>query len=109
MQQDSFSRVELVQDAGLKTVFTVPINIEGNILAVICFFKLSPLPHNPELVELVNAVALELSGLIGRKQTEEALKQANKELLRLANLDGLTQIANHRCFDESLTNEWLRL
>jgi hypothetical protein len=30
-------------------------------------------------VELVNAVALELSKFIGRKQTEEALKQANKE------------------------------
>ncbi len=37
------------------------------------------------------------------------MKRANKELLRLANLDRLTQIANHRCFDESLTNESLRL
>lgn len=109
VEQDAFLRAELVQYAGLKTAFAVPINIEGNVLAVMCFFKRSPLPHNPELVELVNAVALELSGFIGRKQTEEALKQANKELLRLANLDGLTQIANRRCFDESLTNEWQRL
>nr|WP_277875209.1 diguanylate cyclase [Anabaena sphaerica] len=50
-----------------------------------------------------------MSGFIGRKQTEEALKQANKELVRLANLDGLTKIANRRCFDESLAQEWLRL
>ncbi|MGM3306620.1 diguanylate cyclase domain-containing protein [Anabaena sp. WFMT] len=107
--EDVFLRLELVQDAGLKTAFAVPISIEGEVLVVMCFFKRSLLDYNSELVELVNAVALELSGFIARKKTEEALKQANKELLRLANLDGLTQIANRRCFDDSLSHEWLRL
>ncbi|WP_325078590.1 diguanylate cyclase domain-containing protein [Sphaerospermopsis aphanizomenoides] len=106
---DVLLRVDLLQDAGLKTAFAVPIIIERKLLVVMCFFKRSPLSYSPEILELVNAVALELSGFIGRKQTEEALKEANKELLRLAHLDGLTQIANRRCFDESLTNEWLRL
>lgn len=35
-----------------------------------------------------------------------ALEQANRELQRLANSDGLTQLANRRRFDEYLEQEW---
>lgn len=44
-----------------------------------------------------------------RKRVEEALRQANRELQRLVNIDGLTQIANRRCFDQVLHQEWKRL
>ncbi len=36
------------------------------------------------------------------------LEAANRELERLANLDGLTQVANRRRFDEYLLQEWRR-
>ncbi len=42
------------------------------------------------------------------RKTKEALEAANQELLRLATLDGLTQIANRRRFDEYLDQEWRR-
>jgi diguanylate cyclase (GGDEF)-like protein len=44
-----------------------------------------------------------------RANAETALQSANVELTRLAYLDGLTQIANRRLFDERLQQEWLRL
>jgi hypothetical protein len=44
-----------------------------------------------------------------RKHAEEALQEANQELQRLATVDGLTQVANRRYFDESLAREWARL
>lgn len=34
------------------------------------------------------------------------LQSANSELYRLANSDGLTQVANRRCFNEYLEKEW---
>ncbi|HEY9621339.1 MAG TPA: PleD family two-component system response regulator [Crinalium sp.] len=40
---------------------------------------------------------------------KEQLEIANQKLERLASLDGLTQIANRRCFDECLQYEWQRL
>ncbi len=43
------------------------------------------------------------------QQSETSLKQANLELEKLVNLDGLTQIANRRCFDDRLRIEWQRL
>jgi diguanylate cyclase (GGDEF)-like protein len=41
-------------------------------------------------------------------ETGEALRKANQELLRLANTDGLTQVANRRHFDQRLALEWRR-
>jgi diguanylate cyclase (GGDEF)-like protein len=40
---------------------------------------------------------------------ELELQQANRELQLLTHLDGLTKIANRRCFDEFLEREWKRL
>ncbi|GBF82169.1 GGDEF domain-containing response regulator [Aphanothece sacrum] len=37
------------------------------------------------------------------------LHELNTKLHRLANLDGLTEVANRRCFDETLEHEWRRL
>ncbi|MTJ52913.1 diguanylate cyclase [Anabaena sp. UHCC 0253] len=109
IEKDMFLRWELAQNAQLRSILTVPITLEKQALIVMCFFKRSPIPYNLELLELVNAVAIELSGFIQNKQTEEALKQANKELTKLANIDALTQVANRRCFNENLSNEWLRM
>jgi diguanylate cyclase (GGDEF)-like protein len=43
-----------------------------------------------------------------RKRAEAELEKANHELQRLATLDGLTQIANRRQFDDVLQREWRR-
>jgi diguanylate cyclase (GGDEF)-like protein len=47
-----------------------------------------------------------LAGLVEERTQELAI--ANKELARLARLDGLTGIANHRRFREFLDQEWRR-
>lgn len=44
-----------------------------------------------------------------RQQAEAKLQQANLELQRIVNTDSLTQIANRRCFDETIQQEWQRL
>jgi diguanylate cyclase (GGDEF)-like protein len=44
-----------------------------------------------------------------RAVAEIALQSANQELQQLAYLDGLTQIANRRQFDECMAQEWRRL
>lgn len=55
-------------------------------------------------------VHLELRLLTRRVQEQAvALQVMNQELMRLANLDGLTEVANRRRFDEYLEQEWLRL
>ena len=46
--------------------------------------------------------------IIEREHIEQALQLANQELQRQSLEDGLTGIANRRCFDERLEQEWKR-
>ncbi|ELS31428.1 MULTISPECIES: GGDEF domain-containing protein [Pseudanabaena] len=62
---------------------------------------------NCQLEQRVEARTLELQAEIERrKKVEIALKEANQKLESLVNIDGLTMIANRRCFDNRLTEEW---
>jgi len=56
-----------------------------------------------------NRVLLLYRDITDRKAAELALERANRELDKLANLDGLTQIANRRKFESTLKAEWQRL
>jgi len=51
----------------------------------------------------------QFKNITARKIAERELAAANATLKRITLLDGLTQIANRRCFDETLKREWLRL
>lgn len=44
-----------------------------------------------------------------RQLAEQKLQFVNQELRRIATMDGLTQVANRRCFDQQLQQEWGRL
>jgi len=44
-----------------------------------------------------------------RKYAENTLKEANERLERLSASDGLTGVANRRCFDQTIKREWTRL
>ncbi|MGK7946018.1 MAG: diguanylate cyclase [Microcystaceae cyanobacterium] len=59
-------------------------------------------------VKLGDGFAITLRNITERKQIEIKLHTANQELKRLANLDGLTKIANRRAFDHFLEKEWKR-
>ncbi|MBN2467098.1 MAG: diguanylate cyclase [Deltaproteobacteria bacterium] len=48
------------------------------------------------------------TNITDRKQAEAMLQEANRKLQQLAIIDGLTQLANRRKFDESLELEWKR-
>ena len=47
-----------------------------------------------------------LKDITGRKRMEAELEKANRELERLATIDGLTQVANWRRFNEYLQQAW---
>lgn len=60
-------------------------------------------------VKLGDGCAITIRDITERKQIELALQKANQKLELLANLDGLTQVANRRCFNNRLQSEWQRL
>jgi diguanylate cyclase (GGDEF)-like protein len=60
-------------------------------------------------VKLADGFAITVRDITARKKIELELQQANHDLQLLAHLDGLTEIANRRCFDLFLASEWQRL
>ncbi|AIE74247.1 MULTISPECIES: high salinity-induced biofilm formation responseregulaton Rre2 [unclassified Synechocystis] len=59
-------------------------------------------------VKLGDGFAITVRDITDRKRMELELQAANQQLQLLANIDGLTHIANRRRFDEYLAQEWQR-
>lgn len=55
------------------------------------------------------AILSQFKNITERKIAEQKLEELNKTLTMMARVDGLTQIANRRHFDETLQQEWSRL
>lgn len=70
-------------------------------------FLLTAMPLLGLSGEIVGLVE-QFKDITERKRYEEALEKANKELEQLAAIDGLTQVANRRVFDDQFKSEWLR-
>ncbi|MEA5619363.1 diguanylate cyclase [Cronbergia sp. UHCC 0137] len=60
-------------------------------------------------VKLGDGFAITIRDITARKKIEISLQDANQKLEELANLDGLTQVANRRCFNKKLQTEWVNL
>lgn len=104
------------------TLEDLEIHREGKIIAL--EVRATPIFDNQE--QIVYAIVA-FADITKRKQAQKILsdyyhtletqvaertaelEQANQQLHRLANLDGLTQVANRRRFDEYLNQEWKRL
>jgi GAF domain-containing protein len=110
-----------------KSVLCVPLLHQGNLRAIVYLENnLIATAFTEERVEMVRllcaqaAISLEnaqlyaeqaaYTQLLEQRVAERTveLQRANQELELLANLDGLTQLANRRRFDEYLAQEWRR-
>lgn len=69
----------------------------------------NPREWQPLEIDLLKQLATQVGIAIQQAELYQQLETANQTLLRLASLDGLTQLANRRRFDEYLAQEWRRL
>ncbi|HEY9804172.1 MAG TPA: diguanylate cyclase [Leptolyngbyaceae cyanobacterium] len=116
--------LSLLEKFQIKAKIVVPV-MKGNTLwGLLCVhqcrcsreWKTTEIQFIQQLAAQFN-VALEHSELLEQSrsqanqlaQANQALEQANSQLEKLSKLDGLTKIANRRCFDEFLEREWHRL
>ncbi|MGI0480189.1 diguanylate cyclase domain-containing protein [Geminocystis sp. CENA526] len=57
-------------------------------------------------VKLEDGFSLTVRDITVTKKFEIQLQEGNRQLQLIANLDGLTQVANRRCFNNYLKSEW---
>ncbi|WP_242051438.1 PAS domain S-box protein [Nostoc sp. FACHB-280] len=78
--QPVFLRSPQAAKVGLKAAFGMPILAEGEVLAVLVFFKRTAASIDKRLLMLVGAVATQLGSLIQRKMIEAAHRQSEERL-----------------------------
>lgn len=102
--------VELLRSLQIRANLVVPIlqqeKLWGLLIAHQCH---STRQWQQSEVNLFNQLASQAAIAIQQSELYLQLQQANQELQRLVALDGLTKVANRRCFDETLNTEWQRL
>ncbi len=101
---------ELLQLYQVKAAMVVPI-LNGEDLwgLLIAHQRATPRYWQAFEVNLLQQLASQVAIAIHQSVLYQQLQAANEELQRLATLDGLTQIANRRRFDQYLDAEWQRL
>lgn len=76
------------------------------VFAVTCLILSAIIDEKQRATNTLEAILANLENSVKERTAE--LQKVNDELSRLAHLDGLTQIANRRQFDDYLVKEWKR-
>lgn len=93
-------------NAAVRSEYLVPIRHRERLLGVLNLESTLENFFTAEVCTLFTAVARQIAGTIYSARVVRELEQANHELQQMSRCDGLTGIANRRCFDNSLEQTW---
>lgn len=101
---------ELLSQLQVKANLVVPILHGEQVWGLIAVQHCSePRQWQPSQIDLLKQLSNHVAIAIQQSELYQQLQVANQELQRLAMVDGLTQVANRRYFDDYLQQEWHRL
>jgi diguanylate cyclase (GGDEF)-like protein len=89
--------------------YLVPIRHRGRLHGVLNLESTRRDFFTPEVCKVFDAVAEQVAGAIHLTRLVRELELANRKLREISMIDGLTGIANRRCFDQRLAEAWDRL
>lgn len=75
-----FTRQHLAARVGLTSGVAFPVQSAGSFFAVLEFFSLRRMGHDPNLVNMMAAIGSEIGQFIHRRSAEDALRRAHDEL-----------------------------
>lgn len=94
----------------IHSMMGIPLKIESHITGVLALAHIEPdKVFGEDELDILSRFADLASVALDNARLYRELQKANEELERLAVIDGLTQIANRRLFDEYLNREWKRM
>lgn len=86
--------------------YLVPISHSGRLHGVLNLESTEARLFTREVRAAFDAIAVQIAGAVHLACVVRELEQANRKLQLLSMSDGLTGIANRRCLDERLREEW---
>ncbi|MBE9226787.1 PAS domain S-box protein [Phormidium sp. LEGE 05292] len=102
--------VEFLYELSVRAKLVVPLMAGENLWGLLIAHHCRDVRDwQPSEISLLQQLATQLGIAIQQALLVEQMELANAELKRLACLDGLTQVANRRHFNEYLEREWRRM
>jgi diguanylate cyclase (GGDEF)-like protein len=105
----------LILREGIRSSLTCPLIANGKAVGFLFFSSDRPDTYADVHAAFFRQVAGQLSTIVDKSRlyqellaTKQQLEVANRELARLASVDGLTGIPNRRYYDDQLQREWRR-
>lgn len=92
----------------VRSEYLVPIRHRDRLHGVLNLESTQAGFFTADVRRMFDAVAAQIAGTIHLARVVLELEQANRKLQQLSMSDGLTGIANRRCFDEHLEEAWGR-
>lgn len=106
----SLCHIDLLRSFQIRANLVVPILQQEGLWGLLIAHQCSGTRQwQQSEINLFNQLASQAAIAIQQSELYHQLQQANQELQRLAASDGLTQVANRRCFDDTLNLEWQSL
>lgn len=99
----------VVGNAAVRSEYLVPIRHRTRLHGVLNIESTRADFFTAEARAVFDAIADQIAGAIHLARVVGELEVANRRLEQLSMLDGLTGIANRRCFDARLATDWERL
>ena len=92
----------------VRAEYLVPIRHRARLHGVLNIESTRADFFNADACAVFDAIADQVAGAIHLARMAGELEAANRKLEQLSMSDGLTGIANRRCFDQRLADEWMR-
>ena len=89
---ENFPRASIAEREGLHAAFAFPILLGGEVLGVIEFFSREIRQPDQELLNMLATIGSQIGQFIERKRAEEALREAQAELGRVARLTTMGEL-----------------
>jgi PAS domain S-box-containing protein len=89
---ENFPRASIAEREGLHAAFGFPILLGGEVLGVIEFFSREIRQPDQELLNMLVTISSQIGQFIERKRAEEALREAQAELSRVARLTTMGEL-----------------
>jgi diguanylate cyclase (GGDEF)-like protein len=93
----------------VRSEYLVPIRHRDRLHGVLNIESRHAHFFTADVCAVFDAIAHQIAGAIHLARMAGELEVANRKLAQLSMSDGLTGIANRRCFDERLAADWVRL
>jgi diguanylate cyclase (GGDEF)-like protein len=90
----------------MESLIFCPLIFENNVLGVMTVQSVTKNAYSQYNLDTVKALASYIAIAIRNAQKSNDLEKLNEKLLRLSNLDGLTEIPNRRYFDKEVEIQW---